>query len=142
MTLPALDRIVKSCLAKEPEERWQNAADLARELKWIADAGAQATCCVGVSESKKASHNRTLMYFGWAAAAVFMLLLSRPFPLLEGPAQVVLWVVVGLTVLSGVEYFWRFGRGVLRGTPSPPPAGAAPLPAPPRPVSSEAGRVG
>jgi CDP-diacylglycerol--glycerol-3-phosphate 3-phosphatidyltransferase len=74
--------------------------------------------------------------------AVFMLLLSRPFAILEGPAQVVLWVVVGLTVLSGVEYFWRFGRGVLRGTPSPPPGGAAPLPTPPRPVSSGAGRVG
>ncbi len=52
--------------------------------------------------------------------AIFMLLLSRPFPVLDLPAQLVLWVVVGLTVLSGVDYFWRFGRGILKGSPAPP----------------------
>ena len=41
MTPPALDRLVKTCLAKDPEERWQSARDLQRELKWIADAGSQ-----------------------------------------------------------------------------------------------------
>src|SRR5262249_21756100 len=35
-TPPALDRIVKTCLAKDPDERWQSAGDLRRELKWIA----------------------------------------------------------------------------------------------------------
>jgi CDP-diacylglycerol--glycerol-3-phosphate 3-phosphatidyltransferase len=55
--------------------------------------------------------------------AIFMLLLSRPFPVLDVPAQLVLWVVVGLTVLSGVDYFWRFGRGILRGSPAPPEPG-------------------
>jgi serine/threonine protein kinase len=79
MTPPALDRIVKSCLAKEPEERWQNAADLARELKWIADAGTQATSSVGVSESERASRNRTLMYLGWAAAVVFLVVAAILF---------------------------------------------------------------
>src|SRR5262249_34364058 len=34
---PALDRIVKTCLAKDPDERWQNAHDLLAELRWIAD---------------------------------------------------------------------------------------------------------
>src|SRR5262245_18348832 len=32
---PPIDRIVQKCLAKEPERRWQSAADLADELKWI-----------------------------------------------------------------------------------------------------------
>src|SRR5580693_3434104 len=41
MTPPALDRVVKRCLAKEPENRWQSANDLANELKWIAEAGSQ-----------------------------------------------------------------------------------------------------
>ncbi|MFY9530333.1 MAG: protein kinase [Candidatus Acidiferrales bacterium] len=36
MTPPSLDRVVKACLAKEPDERWQTASDLCRELKWIA----------------------------------------------------------------------------------------------------------
>jgi serine/threonine protein kinase len=30
----ALDRIVSTCLAKGPDERWQTARDLRRELKW------------------------------------------------------------------------------------------------------------
>ena len=33
MSPPALDRVVKKCLAKDPEDRWQNAADLASELE-------------------------------------------------------------------------------------------------------------
>ena len=42
MTPPALDRVVKKCLAKEPEDRWQSAKDLTDELKWIAGASSQA----------------------------------------------------------------------------------------------------
>ena len=36
---PSLDRIVKRCLAKEPDDRWQSACDLGAELKWIAESG-------------------------------------------------------------------------------------------------------
>ena len=32
----------QKCLAKDPEDRWHNAADLASELKWIAESGSQA----------------------------------------------------------------------------------------------------
>jgi Tol biopolymer transport system component/tRNA A-37 threonylcarbamoyl transferase component Bud32 len=41
MTPPALDRVVKACLAKDPDGRWQTASDLARELKWIAEGVSQ-----------------------------------------------------------------------------------------------------
>ncbi len=41
MTPPVLDRVVKKCLAKEPEKRWQSANDLTDELKWIAEGGSQ-----------------------------------------------------------------------------------------------------
>jgi serine/threonine protein kinase len=34
---PALDHAVATCLAKDPEERWQTARDLGLELKWIAE---------------------------------------------------------------------------------------------------------
>ena len=33
-----LDRIVSTCLAKDPDDRWQTARDLMRELKWAATA--------------------------------------------------------------------------------------------------------
>jgi eukaryotic-like serine/threonine-protein kinase len=36
---PALDRVVRTCLAKDPDERWQSAADLRREIAWIAEGG-------------------------------------------------------------------------------------------------------
>ena len=36
---PALDHLVTVCLAKDPDERWQSAADLARALQWITANG-------------------------------------------------------------------------------------------------------
>jgi serine/threonine-protein kinase len=36
---PALERLVKRCLAKSPDDRWDTAHDLADELRWIAQAG-------------------------------------------------------------------------------------------------------
>ena len=35
---PALDRILKRCLEKDPDNRWQSARDLKAELEWIAQA--------------------------------------------------------------------------------------------------------
>jgi eukaryotic-like serine/threonine-protein kinase len=43
MTPPALDRVVKKCLAKEPDKRWQDASDLCDELKWVAEGGSQVS---------------------------------------------------------------------------------------------------
>jgi hypothetical protein len=38
---PELERLLRRCLAKDPEERWQTARDLRSELKWIAGRLAQ-----------------------------------------------------------------------------------------------------
>ena len=42
MTPPALERLVRSCMAKEREERIQSAHDVKLQLEWIAEAGSQA----------------------------------------------------------------------------------------------------
>ncbi|MBI4458551.1 MAG: serine/threonine-protein kinase [Acidobacteria bacterium] len=42
MTPASLDRVVKKCLAKEREKRWQTASDLHDELEWIKQGGGQA----------------------------------------------------------------------------------------------------
>jgi tRNA A-37 threonylcarbamoyl transferase component Bud32 len=39
----ALDRVIGKALAKDPDERWQDAGDLRDELKWIADDIAHGT---------------------------------------------------------------------------------------------------
>jgi hypothetical protein len=36
----SLDRAIRTCLAKDPDARWQSTADLRRELKWIAETPA------------------------------------------------------------------------------------------------------
>jgi Tol biopolymer transport system component len=43
VTPPMLDRVVKRCMAKEPDNRWQSANDLTNELKWIAEGGAETS---------------------------------------------------------------------------------------------------
>ena len=49
MTPPALDRVVKKCLAKDQENRWQSAKDLYDELKWIAEGGSETGLLVSAT---------------------------------------------------------------------------------------------
>src|SRR5262249_61564827 len=67
MTPPALDRAVKKCLAKAPDERWQSASDLASELKWIAESGSKAGVPAPVAERR-----RTRERLGWVLAAALL----------------------------------------------------------------------
>jgi serine/threonine protein kinase len=39
LTPPVVDRVVRQCRAKDPDERWQSAGDLGRQLRWIAEGG-------------------------------------------------------------------------------------------------------
>ncbi len=68
MTPPALEHVVKVCLAKDPDERWQAAGDVARELKWISEASSQA----GMPAPVKARAKRHTAYLS-AATALFAL---------------------------------------------------------------------
>ena len=47
----ALDYIVTTCLAKEPDERWQSAADVGRQVRGIIEAGAQPVVMAPVIEA-------------------------------------------------------------------------------------------
>ena len=42
LTPPPLERVVKRCLAKDPDDRWQTAHDLLIQLRWIAEQGFSA----------------------------------------------------------------------------------------------------
>ena len=66
MTPHALDRVVLKCLAKDPEDRWQNAADLGSELKWLAESSSQTKVPMTVAARKV---GRPLI--AWTLAALF-----------------------------------------------------------------------
>jgi len=53
MTPPALDRVVATCLAKDPEERFQTAHDLKLQLKWMAESGSKAGIPAPLAAQKK-----------------------------------------------------------------------------------------
>jgi eukaryotic-like serine/threonine-protein kinase len=42
LTPPALEHVIRRCLAKDPDDRWQDASDIASTLHWIAEAGSRA----------------------------------------------------------------------------------------------------
>jgi len=52
LTPPALDHVVTTCLAKDPDERWQAAGDVARQLRWIADSDVHVSPVVAASASR------------------------------------------------------------------------------------------
>jgi Tol biopolymer transport system component len=64
---PVLDRVVRKCLAKDPDARWQSARDLRDELLWSAEAPAAAA---EPSSAAKGSRRREVAAWGIAAAAV------------------------------------------------------------------------
>ena len=68
---PALERLVRQCLAKDPTDRWQTAGDIRRELEWIATSSSQLTAPV----IKRRRHLRRAA-MGWVAAGAVALLAS------------------------------------------------------------------
>ncbi len=65
---PALDRLVRGCLAKDAEDRLQTAHDVRLQLEWIAEAGSQAGVAVPVAASRKRRE-----HLAWGLVAVALL---------------------------------------------------------------------
>src|ERR1700690_2683991 len=83
MSPPALDRVVKVCLAKDPDERFQSVHDLRLQLKWIAEGGSQTGVPAPVAARRK-NRERALA----AAALVFLLAaLALGFAYFRRPAN-------------------------------------------------------
>ena len=61
-TPPAVERIILTALAKDPNKRWQDAGDLARELSWVA-TGSHTTTVDGTARTPAAA------WRPWALAA-------------------------------------------------------------------------
>ncbi len=70
LTPPALERVVKTCLAKDPDTRWQSAQDLKLQLEWIAEGGSQAGLPAPV-----AARRRSREKIAWALVGLLTLAL-------------------------------------------------------------------
>jgi eukaryotic-like serine/threonine-protein kinase len=68
MTPPAFDRVVRTCLAKEPDDRWQTAHDVMLQLKWIAEGGSQAGVPAPLVARRKSRER-----LAWGVAALLAL---------------------------------------------------------------------
>ena len=85
LTPPALEHVVAKCLAKDVEDRWQSAHDVADELRWISDAGSQAGVAASTSISRRSRERMAwivaaLLAIGLAAAAVYIARNRREAP--------------------------------------------------------------
>src|SRR6478736_2840038 len=70
LSSPALERVVRKCLAKDPDNRWQTFRDLADELKWISEEAERPEAVVVDRGPRRAGLSR------WAALGVAALALA------------------------------------------------------------------
>ena len=100
---PALDHVIAKCIAKDPDERWQSAHDVAEELRWISEAGSQAGVATAVAGSRR-MQRRTMIAIaalGWVlaiGAAIGVWALRRRVEVVERPIRAEITVPAALTV--------------------------------------------
>jgi len=115
---PMLDELVARCLSKDPEERWQTARDLMRQLEWVAarSAAPEATVNKPQAPTKRSTRDRILRVgsvltagAAFAAAAVAWVL---------WPKAPVAPVVTRFTIeLPEGQAFTRTGRHIVALSP-------------------------
>ena len=81
MSPPALDHVVRRCLEKDPEDRWQSAHDVAAQLQWIAEGGSQAGVAAPVALRRRSREKLAWALaagLGLAVLALGIIVMSRP----------------------------------------------------------------
>lgn len=96
LTPPAFEHVVNTCLAKNPEERFQTAHDVKLELKWIAEHQLQ----LAQSDATIKQHSQILP---WAIAIVAILLCVGAG-----------WLLIGRTVPQPLYRMVTFREGTLQ----------------------------
>ncbi|HET7710755.1 MAG TPA: protein kinase, partial [Thermoanaerobaculia bacterium] len=107
MSPPALDHVVSRCLAKDPEERWQSAHDVASELQWIGQTGsASATAAHPVP------HRRKRERLAWSVAATALLaIVAATAVMLRGPKAAPEVLRASITPSAGMAFDFGWERG-------------------------------
>ena len=69
LAAPLLEKLIKACLAKDPEQRRQTAYDVLLDLKWISEQREQT------AQVERAARPRKREWMGWIVAVVLAVLL-------------------------------------------------------------------
>jgi len=81
---PGLDRLIRQCMAKDPDDRIQTAHDVRLQLEWIAEGGSQAGVPAPVAAHRRRRERLLLGVAGLATvaalSAVAWIVLHRPPP--------------------------------------------------------------
>ena len=65
-----LDRLIATCLAKDPDDRWQSARDVARELTWVRESSSATASDVSPAARAETSNQRKGISIARAAVLV------------------------------------------------------------------------
>jgi eukaryotic-like serine/threonine-protein kinase len=68
LTPPVLERVVKKCLAKDPDDRWQSARDIKTNLEWIAEGKDPFPSAVKLNPWRERA--------AWILASVFLMTMA------------------------------------------------------------------
>lgn len=84
---PALDHVVRTCLEKDPADRWQDARDLTAELRWIAEGGGDVGFAMSGSERGRRTRRWIRRGVAGAALAAIVLLAWPASSYFQGPPE-------------------------------------------------------
>jgi eukaryotic-like serine/threonine-protein kinase len=70
ITPPAFERLVSQCLEKDPDDRWQSAGDVKRELDWIAAGSGVGSTVVAPAHSPAPAARSQRLIYGAAVVAL------------------------------------------------------------------------
>ena len=79
LTPPSLERLVRRCLAKDPDDRWDTAHDVADELRWIGETGFAPTPREGPHGGAKLRSQRLVIALLGASILSLVLVLWAPW---------------------------------------------------------------
>ncbi len=120
---PALDFVIRKCLAKAADDRWQTVRDLVSQLEWIAQGGSPAGAEALVAPASAARGYRASARAAWAAAVMF-----------AGVALALAWLHFGRTTAPAAVIGFQFA-------PPPDTTFSASITAPFQAVSPDGRRI-
>jgi eukaryotic-like serine/threonine-protein kinase len=83
---PSLDRLVRKCLARDPDERWQNPGDLATALRWVGDDPSGST---SAARAAGIAHRPSVLWMAIAGLSLLGFLLAGAYALRPPGARTV-----------------------------------------------------